>query len=234
MTLTGVFINSITVFIAGMLGALIKREISDKLKTSLMVGLGLCVLYIGISGFSSDTNVIVLIISIVIGVFIGEIIDIDKRLYQFGNYMQRKLPFKDDNVADGFVASTLFVCVGAMSIVGGIESGTQGTYDTFLAKSFIDGLVIFILAASKGIGCSFSAFVALTYRLTITLSSGYIAKYISESVISQMSEVGSLLIVGVALNLLNITHIKIGNFILAPYIPVVLFLGQEIFAKVFA
>lgn len=138
------------------------------------------------------------------------------------------MPIKDDNIADGFVASTLFVCVGAMSIVGGIESGTQGTYDTFLAKSFIDGLVVFIMATSKGIGCSLSALVALVYQLSVTLSAGYIAKYVDELVINQMSEVGALLIVGVALNLLNITHIKIGNFGLAPFIPAVIFIGHGV------
>lgn len=223
MTFTGVFINSIGVFAAGILGALLKRGISEKIKNALLLGLGLCVLYIGVTGFSSETNVIVLVFSVSLGVLLGELIDIDGKLNQIGAYVQKSLPFRDDHIADGFVASTLFVCVGAMSIVGGIESGTQGTYDTFLAKAFIDTLVVFILATSKGIGCRLSALVALAYQSAITLSAGWIAGLVNDTVISQMSETGSLLIVGIALNLLNITHLKIGNFILAPFVPAALY-----------
>lgn len=220
MTFTGVFINSIGVFAAGILGALLKRGISEKIKNALLLGLGLCVLYIGVTGFSSETNVIVLAFSVSLGVLLGELIDIDGKLNQIGAYVQKSLPFRDDHIADGFVASTLFVCVGAMSIVGGIESGTQGTYDTFLAKAFIDTLVVFILATSKGIGCCLSALVALAYQSAITLSAGWIAGLVNDTVISQMSETGSLLIVGIALNLLNIT---IGNFILTPFVPAALY-----------
>ena len=232
MTFTGVFINSIGVFAAGILGALLKRGISEKIKNTLLLGLGLCVLYIGVTGFSSETNVIVLVFSVSLGVLLGELIDIDGKLNQIGAYVQKSLPFRDDHIADGFVASTLFVCVGAMSIVGGIESGTQGTYDTFLAKAFIDTLVVFILATSKGIGCCLSALVALAYQSAITLSAGWIAGLVNDTVISQMSEIGSLLIVGIALNLLNITHLKIGNFILAPFVPAVLYAGQMLMDRV--
>ncbi|WP_196037628.1 DUF554 domain-containing protein [Anaerotruncus colihominis] len=232
MTFTGVFINSIGVFTAGILGALLKRSIPDRIKNALLLGLGLCVLYIGITGFSAETNVIVLVFSISFGVLLGEFINIDGKLNRFGAYVQKKFPFRDDHIADGFVSSTLFVCVGAMSIVGGIESGTKGTYDTFLAKAFIDTLVVFILATSKGISCCLSAIVALIYQAMITLSAGWISGLVNEAVISQMSEIGSLLIVGIALNLLNISHLKIGNFILAPFVPAVLFAGETVFMQI--
>lgn len=231
MTFTGVIINSAGVFIAGILGAFLKRGIPDKLKNALMIGLGLCVLYIGVSGFSSETNVITLVFSVSVGVLLGEIIDIDGKLNQFGVHIQKIMPVKDEHIAEGFVASTLFVCVGAMSIVGGIESGTQGTYDTFLAKAFIDTLVVFILATTKGVGCCLSALVALIYQAAITLSAGWIAGFVNDTVINQMSEIGSLLIVGIALNLLNITKIKIGNFILAPFIPALFYAGRELIAQ---
>lgn len=228
MTFTGVIINSAGVFAAGILGAFLKRSIPDNLKNSLMIGLGLCVLYIGISGLSSETNVIALVFSVSVGALLGEIIDIDGKLNQFGVRIQRIMPVKDAHIAEGFVASTLFVCIGAMSIVGGIESGTQGTYNTFLAKAFIDTLVVFILAASKGIGCCLSALVALVYQAAITLSAGWIAGFVNDAVISQMSEIGSLLIVGIALNLLNITKIKISNYILSPFLPALFYAGQKL------
>lgn len=149
-------------------------------------------------------------------------------LNQFGSFVQNKFPVKDEHIADGFISSTLFVCVGAMSIVGGIESGTQGTYQVFLAKTFIDSIVIFVMSATKGIGCCLSAFVALIYQTLITVSAGGIAQIISDLAITQMSVVGSLVIAGIALNLMNITKIKIGNFILCPFIPAFLSLGEKL------
>lgn len=231
MTLTGVFLNAGSVFAAGVLGALIKRGIPDRLRRALMIGLGLCVLYIGITGFSVETDVIVPIFSVAVGVLLGETIDIDGRLRRAGAFLQRVLPFRDDQIADAFVTSTLFVCVGAMSIVGGIESGTQGTYDTYLAKAVIDAIVVFLLATSKGVGCCLSAVIALVYQAAITLCAGWIASLFDAVVIHQMSEIGALLIVGIALDLLGIVHIRIGNYILAPFLPLVWSLGQGALAR---
>ena len=225
MTLTGVWLNAGGVLLAGVLGSFIRRGMPEKLKAALMTGLGLCVLYIGISGISADTDTVVLVLSVSLGMALGTALDLDGKLSRLGELIQQKLPLRDSQAADGFVSSTLFVCVGAMSIVGGIESGTQGTYDTFLAKTFIDSLVVFVMAATKGI----SAFVALFYQAALTLSAGALAKVTTGLVISQMSEIGSLLIVGIALNLLGITKIKVANLILSPFLPVLFYLGQQMF-----
>lgn len=227
-SLTGVLINSVGVLFAGILGVLFKKGLSPKMKDTLMIGLGFCVLYIGISGISADTNITMLVISVSIGAFFGELIDIDRQLNRFAAFVEKKLPFKNENIADGFLSSSLFVCVGAMSIVGGIESGTQGTYQIFLAKTFIDSIVIFVMAATKGLGCCLSAFVALAYQTLVTVSAGYIGKIVTDLTISQMSEIGSLLIIGIAFNLLNIIKVKIGNFILCPFIPVLIFISSQI------
>ena len=229
MTLTGVWLNAGGVLLAGVLGSFIRRGMPEKLKAALMTGLGLCVLYIGISGISADTDTVVLVLSVSLGMALGTALDLDGKLSRLGELIQQKLPLRDSQAADGFVSSTLFVCVGAMSIVGGIESGTQGTYDTFLAKTFIDSLVVFVMAATKGIGCCLSAFVALFYQASLTLSAGALAKVTTGLVISQMSEIGSLLIVGIALNLLGITKIKVANLILSPFLPVLFYLGQQMF-----
>ena len=229
MTLTGVWLNAGGVLLAGVLGSFIRRGMPEKLKAALMTGLGLCVLYIGISGISADTDTVVLVLSVSLGMALGTALDLDGKLSRLGELIQQKLPLRDSQAADGFVSSTLFVCVGAMTIVGGIESGTQGTYDTFLAKTFIDSLVVFVMAATKGIGCCLSAFVALFYQAALTLSAGALAKVTTGLVISQMSEIGSLLIVGIALNLLGITKIKVANLILSPFLPVLFYLGQQMF-----
>ncbi len=223
MTMTGVIINGGGIFAAGILGALIRKGIPEKLKAGLMTGLGLCVLYSGAVGFSKETDLLVLTFSVALGVIIGELFDFDGHLNRFGAFVQKKVSMKDSNFADGFVSASLFVCVGAMAIVGAIESGTKGTINTYLAKSFIDILIVFLMATNKGAGCAFAGIVCFLYEALLTLYSGWIATVVNETVISQMSEVGSLLVAAIALNILGITHIKVANFILAPFMPVVIY-----------
>ena len=229
MNFTGVFINAFCVAVAGITGAFFRKGLPEKMKRTLMLALGLCVLYVGITGIVKGMDSVMLVLSVAIGVIIGEAIDFDAAFNKLGMYVERKLPSESGSVADGFVSATLFVCVGAMAIVGGIESGTKGTYSTFLAKSCIDTLVVFIMAATKGFGCSLAAIPVLIYEALITLFSGAIAQIATEEVINQMSVIGSLLIVGIALNLMEITKIKIGNFILAPFVPVVFYIAGLIF-----
>ncbi len=223
MTLTGVLINGGGIFIAGVLGALIRRGIPEKLKNGLMTGLGLCVLYSGAVGFSGETNLLVLTFSVALGVVIGEILDFDRLFNRFGSFVQKKAFMKDNSFADGFVSATLFVCVGAMAIVGAIESGTKNTYSIYLAKSFIDILIVFLMATTKGPGCALAGVVCFIYEALLTLSASWLASVVNDTVINEMSQVGSLLVVAISLNLMGITKIKIANFILAPFMPVVIY-----------
>ena len=232
MTFVGVFLNAFGVLVAGVFGGVLKRGVPEKLKSATLMGLGMCMLYIGVSGVTSETDVVVLLISVTVGALVGNAIDLDQRLRQLGSWMQRALPGKDDNVADAFVTSTLVVCAGALSIVGGIESGTQGTYSTFAYKTIIDFLLVFFLATSKGMGCSLSAVVTFVYQGAITLFAGWIATVVNDVVISQMSQIGSLLIIGIGLNQMNVTNIKLANFILSPFVPVLLFVGQSAFGQI--
>ncbi len=223
MTFTGVIINGAGITLAGLAGAFLRKGIPQKLKDGLMTALGLCVLYSGVSGFSPDTDLLVLTASVVAGVLIGTLIDFDSLFTKFGESVQRRIGGNDSLLADGFVSASLFVCVGAMAIVGAIESGTKGTYGIYLAKSFIDILIVFLMASNKGIGCSLAGVVCFVYEALLTLFSGWIALFVNETVISRMSETGSLLVAAIGLNLLNVTHIRIANFILAPFVPVLIY-----------
>ncbi len=229
MTIMGAAINGIGIFAAGILGSLIKKGMPERIKDSLMTGLGLCVLYSGAIGFSSDTDLLVLTVSVALGVIIGEALDFDGHLNRFGSFIERKVSSRDNNFADGFVSASLFVCVGAMAIVGAIESGTKGTYNTYLAKSFIDILIVFLMATTKGPGCAFAGIICFIYEALLTLGSGFIASIVNETVLSQMSQVGSLLVVAISLNLLNITHIKVASFLLAPFVPVLIYEVGKLF-----
>lgn len=229
MTFTGVILNALGVLVAGLLGSWIKRGIPERMKTPLLHALGLCVLYVGVTGFSAKTNITVLAFSIALGVLIGEWLDFESHLIRLGGALQRVLPFHDEHLTEGFVSSSIFICVGAMSIVGGIESGTQGTFQIYQAKTFLDILIIFLFATTKGVGCALAAISVFLYEAAITLMAHGIAGFINDTVLNQMSEIGSLLIAGIGLNLLDITKLRIGNLVLAPFLPVAIYALQRVF-----
>lgn len=223
MTFTGVLFNTVGVFLAGLAGSLCKKGIPGKVDETILNGLGLCVLAIGIMGLFAADNVMILIVSVTAGTVVGEMLRLDERMNRLGALAERYFPFGGrDSIAEGLVTGTFFVCVGAMSITGAIESGTQGTWHIFFAKTLIDSLVIFTMSTSKGIGCGLSAFIALIYQSGLTLGANYITLYASQTVISEMSQVGSILIIGIALNMLGVTRIRIGSFLPAPFFPIVL------------
>lgn len=223
MILTGVIVNSLSVLFGSLIGSLFKNGISKKMNNTLMSGLAYCVLYIGISGLKAGSDILVIILSISIGAIIGEFLDIDKRFNQIAMIIEEKINNKNHKIAQGFMNSTIFVCVGAMSIVGSMESGMQGNFDTFYAKSLIDGVVVFVMATSLGIGCCFSAVIAFIYQSALTLSANVISQFLEVTIINDISCIGSILIIGISLNMLQITNVKIANFIIAPFLPILIY-----------
>ncbi|MDO4534607.1 MAG: DUF554 domain-containing protein [Clostridium perfringens] len=229
----GTAINTIVIILGSLLGLLIKGGIPERISKTIMQGLALAVLYIGISGAFKSDNMTIIIISMALGALIGEFIDIDKRLNNLGNFIElrtnkrfnenKKIEKKPQvSIAQGFVYSSLMFCVGAMAIVGALESGLQGNHSTLFAKSALDGISSIVLTASLGIGVIFSAVVVFIYQGIIVLAAGILSTILTESVIVLMTSVGSLLIIGLALNILDITKIKIANLLPAVVIPVIL------------
>ncbi|MBM6839159.1 DUF554 domain-containing protein, partial [Clostridium saudiense] len=155
-------------------------------------------------------------ICIVIGALIGELINIDNWLNRLGQAVERKVNKGGKNnisIAEGFVSASLLFCVGAMAIVGALESGLRGNYDTLFAKSLLDGITSIILTSTLGIGVVFSAITIFVYQGAITLGAGMLANVLSETVINNMTGVGSLLIIGLGLNILGVTKIKVANLL---------------------
>lgn len=219
----GTIVNSITVIVGCLIGLIVRGRLTEKISNTIMNGLALCVLYIGISGALNGEDTLIMIISVAIGALTGEIIDIDKWLNKLGYYLEGK--FKSNNsdisIAEGFITSSLLFCVGAMAIVGSLESGLQGKHDTLFTKSILDGISSIIFTSSLGIGVVFSAVTVFVYQGAITIGSGLLSGVLSSTVISNMSAVGSLLIVGLGLNMLGVTKIKIANLLPAIFLPIV-------------
>ncbi|WP_294352913.1 DUF554 domain-containing protein [uncultured Clostridium sp.] len=219
----GTIVNCIAIIVGSAIGLIVNGRMPERISNTIMKGLALCVLYIGISGALKGENSIEMIICMAIGAFIGELIDIDKRLVQLGDYLEGKFKSKSEKVSisEGFVISSLLFCVGAMALVGSLESGLKGDHTTLFAKSMLDGISSIIFASTLGIGVILSVATVFIYQGTITICAGFLNGILSTTVIDSMSAVGSLLIIGLAINILCDKDIKVANLLPAVFLPII-------------
>jgi len=161
-----------------------------------------------------------MIFSIVLGGIIGEAMDIEGKLASLGKWIESKMGQGEGLVAKGFVMTSLIYCVGAMAIVGALESGLTGNHETLYAKSLLDGVSSVIFASTLGVGVLLSAFTVFVYQGLITLAAGSLAMMLTDAVVLEMSAIGGLLIVGISMNILEIKKVPVGNLLPAVFIPV--------------
>ena len=219
----GTIVNCVAITLGCIVGLIIKGKIPEKVSKTIMNGLALCVIYIGISGALEGKDTIQMIICIAVGALVGELIDIDNALTRLGDYFESKVKKSNNNVSisEGFVTASLLFCVGAMALVGSLESGLQGDHTTLFAKSILDGISSIIFASTLGIGVLLSVGTVFIYQGGITLCAGFLSGMLSTDVITNMSAVGSLLIIGLGLNILGVTKIKVANLLPAVFIPII-------------
>ncbi len=220
----GAVVNCLAIILGGSVGLFLKKGIPEKIGNTVVNGVALCVMLIGISGALKGNNTLITIISIAIGAVIGELIDIDALINRAAKSIEDKLNRKGGNVrfAKGFVTATLLFCVGAMAIVGSLDSGLTGDNTTLYTKSLLDGITAIIFAANFGVGVLASSVPILIYQGGITLLASLVAPLLSDVIIAEMTCVGSLLIIALSLNMLKITEIKVANYIPAIFIPIIL------------
>lgn len=216
----GTIVNALAILAGSLLGFVLKGGIPERINDTIIKGLSLCVLIIGITGAIKTNNMLLVICSVAIGGLIGEIIDIDKGLKKLGDFVESKLSGKGGKISDGFITASLMYCVGAMAIVGSLESGLSGNHKTLFAKSIIDGISSIMFTSSLGLGVALSAVSVFIYQGIITLSASALQGLLVTSVISEISAVGSLLIVGLAFNMMGVTKIKVANLLPAVLIPI--------------
>lgn len=220
----GTIVNSVTIVLGCLIGLLVKGRVSQKISDTVMNGVALCVLYIGISGSLKGEDTLVTIICIAIGALIGEFIDIDKWLNKLGKFLESKFNKEQKegsvSISQGFVSASLLFCIGAMGIVGSLQSGLTGNHETLFAKSILDGIISIIFTATLGIGVMFSSVSVFLYQGIITIGASALSGVLSTQVINSMSAVGSLLIIGLGLNMLKATNIKVANLLPAVFLPI--------------
>ncbi|HOH89672.1 MAG TPA: DUF554 domain-containing protein, partial [Bacillota bacterium] len=219
--------NAGAIIIGGIAGSFFRKGISERFSNIIMSVLGLFTLVLGMM-FAVDTqNALVVIFSLVIGSVIGEWIDIEKRMNDLGDYVQDKLNSGEGSFSKGFVTASLLFCVGTMSIMGSLQSGLMNDHKILLMKSILDGTISVVFASTLGIGVVLSSLPVLVYQGSIALLASSVAPYLSEAVITEMTAVGGVLLVGMGINLLETRKLKVGNMLPAIFLPIILMLFMK-------
>ncbi len=230
----GTIVNTAAVVAGSLIGVFLKKGLSEKLQDSVMKALGVSTIFIGIgctmqemlltreNGRLSAQGIMMMIISLLIGTVVGELLRIEDRLENIGNRMRKfKIFSKSSNFTEGFITSTLVVCVGAMAIVGSLRDGMMGDPSMLYSKSILDFISTMMFAATLGVGVLLSAVPMAIYQGAITLFSGLIAEFFTDSIISDLSLVGSVLIFCVGINLFAGKKIRVGNMLPSLLVPII-------------
>lgn len=224
--LLGTFVNMAAVIVGGTIGLFLGSRFPKKLSDSLMKALGLCTLLIGISGLSKGENQLFTIISMALGTIVGELLDLDLRLENLGKSIEKRFKKDGENVtiAEGFVNASLLFCVGAMTIVGSLQSGLTGDNGMIYTKSLLDFVAAIIFASTLGFGVLLSSVPILIYQGGIVILAHFLAPLLTQGAIGDMTCTGSLIIIGLALNMIGITKLKVMNMVPAIFLPILMHL----------
>jgi uncharacterized membrane protein YqgA involved in biofilm formation len=217
----GTIVNTLAIIAGSLIGLFFKGGIPEKYSKTIMHAIGLAVILIGLKTALKTDDILIIIISLALGSVMGELLRIEDRLEGFGKWLGRLVSGDNEGVAKGFVTASLIYCVGAMAIVGSLESGLSGNHQTLFAKSLLDGIGSILFASTLGIGVLFSAVSVFLYQGAITLAASTLKNFLTPVVVAQMSAIGGLLIMAIGLNLLEIKKLKIGNMLPAIFIPLI-------------
>ena len=216
MSFTGVIVNTGTVLAGSLLGLLFKKGIPEKVNRAVMIALGLFTLYIGMDGALGAQNALIVVASLVLGAIVGTLLDIDGAINRLGLWAERRFNRGEGekvSLAEGFMTASLLFCVGAMTVNGAIEAGVQGKNTLFYTKALMDLCSSMMLAAGLGLGVMLSAAFVLVFQGLLVLLAGWIAPVLTPEAIAEMTAAGSLIMVGLGLNLLGVTKIKVADYL---------------------
>ena len=213
----GTIVNAGAIVLGCAVGLLLRRGIPERVTDAVMKGIGLCVIYIGISGALNGEKTIAMIIAMAAGGAIGTALDLNGGMERLGR-LEEKLARGGSGLSAGFVTASLIYCVGAMAVVGSLQSGLTGSHDMLFTKSLLDGISAIVLTASLGIGVGLSAASVFVYQGAITLLAGLLAPVLTDAVVAEMTCVGSMLIFALGLNMIGVTKIKVMDFVPAMFL----------------
>lgn len=217
MVLLGAIVNTVAILIGAILGSLLSG-IKDNVRTTVMQGISLAVLILGIKMGMESQNFLLVIFSLVVGSILGEWWGIEDKLHSVGQWLENKIGGKrKGSVATAFVTATLVYCVGAMAILGSIDSGLRNDHQILLTKSLLDGFSAIIFASALGIGVLFSAIPVFIYEASMSLGAHYINELISKDmltlIVKEVTATGGIMIIAISISLLDIKKIRTANML---------------------
>ena len=221
----GVLVNVLTVVLGSAIGMLFKKGIPERVSQAAMVGLGVCTLYIGISGSLCGENVLIAIASMVLGAIIGTLLKIDACISNLGQRIAGKFQKRGQHtsLAEGWVTATLLFCIGSMTVTGSITAGLTGDHSILITKAMLDLVSAMMLASGLGLGVMLSAASVLIVQGGLVLLSSLLSPFLDAGAINEMTCVGSLLIIMIGANLMGITKIKVADYLPAIVLAPVLY-----------
>lgn len=230
--MTGTIINVAAVILGSLVGLLVGNRIPEKTRQTLISVMGLYTLAYGVFIFTKTQNMLIPLLSLVMGSIIGELLKIEEGLNSLGERIQRKLAIWNPNLTGesqkfvtGFVSASLLFCIGPMAILGSIQDGISGDFQMLAIKSLLDGIGSIAFASTLGVGVMFSAVVILVYQGAISLLSGWIGQGFGDAAVAEMTATGGVILVGIGIsNLLQIKKIRTGSFLPAIFLAVLIFL----------
>ena len=229
----GTIVNCAAVLAGSLAGILIKGGLPKRFETTIFQAVGLAVVFIGLGGALSGLlklsdgtlstqYTMLMVLSLVLGAVLGEALNIEQGLENLGARLKKRVPEKyaGSTFVEGFVTASMLFCVGAMAIVGALEDGLSGDHSVLFAKSVLDGVSSVLLSASLGFGVAVSVLPVLVYQGGITLLAQLLKPLLSDTLILQMSAIGSILIFAIGLNMLFDKKLKVGNLLPAIFLPI--------------
>jgi len=218
----GAVINAVIVLVCGLIGTFLNTGIPSSISETIMNGIALCVIIIGLKGALAGEETIIMIVSIVLGILVGEGFDFHDKVNRSVKSFEKRIVKTESkqSLAQGLISASLIMCVGSMTIIGSLEAGLIGDNTTLLTKSVIDGITAVLLASSLGIGVAFASIPILLIEGLLTVFAVFLEPVLPPDIVIEVIAVGSLLLIGLALNIMNITNLKIMNYTPSMIFPV--------------
>jgi len=209
----GTLVNVAAVAAGSVLGLLLHTRLPKRLSDIAFQAIGLFTLFVGVSMALKTRHILILVFSIVGGSISGELIDIDRHLTRFGEWLKGKLRLGGERFSEGLVTAFLVFCMGSMTVLGAIEEGTGRTPTLYYTKSLLDGVGSIAFSAALGIGVVFSVIPLLVYQGGLTLLARLLGSVLSDSIVAETTAVGGLMLIGLGINLLDIKKLKVINML---------------------
>jgi len=223
MPLTGTLVNFAAIIIGGAVGLAFRKGLPQKYMNAVLYIIGLTVIALGVKYVIDSEQILVVIVSAILGTLAGTALRLDERLKSLGDFMQSHIHIGGDRFSEAFTTSTLLFCIGAMAITGAIQGGLQGDHSILYLKSVMDGVVAVFFASALGVGVLFSALPVLIYQGAIALGAAQLAPVLDMAVIPEMSAVGGIALMALGLGLADIKKYKVANILPSIFLPILIY-----------